>query len=143
MTSKLQHIKHRIVLYVLARVRDCIIILYSKWFKKPTVKNVVANPVEEQAKLSYYNEILTLNHTISQQKQLIIDLQNRKDFLERTLIRLKTSVEQSEERDQMILHWENDLIDVDSVLEQQHTILQNIMLDYVRVKEKVNDNTTT
>ena len=141
MKAKLQHIKSCIVLYVLARVRDCII-LYSRFFK-PTVKNVIANPFEEQAKLSYYNEILTLNHTISQQKQLIIDLQDRKDFLERTLIRLKTSVEQSEERDQMILHWEKDLIDVDSVLEQQHIILQNIMLDYVRVKEKVNDNTTT
>lgn len=141
MTSKLQHIKHRIVLYVLARVRDCIIILYSKWFKKPTVKNVVANPIEEQAKLGYYNKIMMLNHQISSQKQLIIDLQDRKDFLERTIIRLKTHVEQSEERDQMILHWETDLIEVNTVLECQHTILQNIMLEYAQVK--TNDNTAT
>lgn len=121
-------------LYFLQLLRTCII-LYCKWFKKPTIQNIAPDPIVEQSKIVYYNSILDFNQRISNQKRLMIDLQDRKDFLERTIYRLKTSVEQSEERDQMICLWEDDLKIVDDALITQAEILQNLMLEYVQVKQ--------
>ncbi len=118
---------------ILVFIRNCLI-LYCKLFKRPTVKNIVVDTVEEQVKIDYYNNIMDLNQKISNQKRLIVDLHDRKDFLLRTIIRLKTKVEQSEERDAMISLWENDLIEVDEAILEQQNILQQLILEYSTVK---------
>lgn len=129
----IRDIKRRSVLFILSFMCGCFI-LYCKWFKRPTVKNIVTNQVEEQTKIVYYNNIMSLNQKISKQKRLIIDLQERKDFLERTLMRLKTTVLQSEERDEMIKLWESDLTEVDQHISTQQEVLQAVVLEYTQVK---------
>ena len=118
---------------ILVFIRNCLI-LYCKLFERHTVKNIVVDTVEEQVKIDYYNNIMDLNQKISNQKRLIVDLHDRKDFLLRTIIRLKTKVEQSEERDAMISLWENDLIEVDEAILEQQNILQQLILEYSTVK---------